>query len=680
MAFTDEFTAAPLNAGWTLVDPIGGTTLAVTGGALRWTTSSTYTDMAAWKNDAARLVQSAIGDFDIAVDFGRNPGNNFDGAGLYVDDGTLDNFRTGFTYYDETYSIGVSFATTKDAGSASSFRLETPSTASGMGRYQRLRLSAGTLTYFLSADGTTWNQWWSGAWSGGSSQRVGLTIMSNRLVVWDVAYVRAVGAVSNVPTAGTADCQVRVGGAWKQTVTRSRIGGAWLPGGGVAESTAVVNLAETTAYLENPGIGYQGWTHDIGSTIPTNIDYRRGNHPEQGKFSWVQCNPSQGVYDWTGIDAVLAAAAARGERASFRIMTMMGETFGGHLVPAWVVSAGATILADGQPDYRTRAYRQHLGTFVDALAARYDGDNRIAFIDITGYGTFNEWFANSLTDHSDQTLTGSSADSVTRRHLIHMHTGGSGTGAVIEANGTTGSMTYSHTGFQQTQLIMPYGGMWATTRYVLDNYPHVGWRNDALFSENATLAVLSQIGHGITERWKTAPAIFEPIAAGTKAGFPEGLQVAQGMGGSIFHDQPIPNVTAAEMSAFMARWGYRMWCKQVRSPATAAAGSQYAMALDWRNTGYAKAYQRMGVDLAPAVALANASGTVVTSVTINANASDWLPGVDQTVTGTLTAPAAGTYTRLVGMVNRTGGARIHLPMSAGGRTDKWYPAGTVTIS
>lgn len=688
MAFTDEFSAGALNAGWTEIDPANAATVTVTGGNLHWVSAPGYTDMTTYgKVDAARLVQSSAGDFDVTFDAGRDPGNKFDGIGMYVDDGTVNNFRCTSVYFDEAWTLPVAMGISQVAGEASGVRLDTPDAASsGLGRYQRLKLQGTTLTFYLSTNGTAWNQWWSTQWSGGIFQRVGIVVLQDRPTTWDIAYFRSAGVSApapEAPTAGQANGRFRVNEQWSTSTTRTRVGGAWKPAPSVVAppvvGLATTSLAENSNYLENPNIGYQGWTHDIGSILPTNTEYRRGNHAEQGKFSWNLINTAQGVYDWSSIDAMLAAAAARGEQASFRIMTMLGETFGGHLVPQWVINAGATLQANGEPDYRTRAYRQHWGTFVDALRVRYDGDPRIAFIDIGAYGQFGEWFAQPYTDHADQTLTANSTDSNCRRHFIHMHTGGTGTGLVLEANGTTGTMTYTHTGFQQTQLVMPYGGMWATTRYVLTNYPHVGWRNDALLGADATYDKMMLIGNGIEQRWKTAPVVFEPLnTGGSTAAFAEGTNTMRGMGASMFHDNG-GAWTAEQLRPFVLRLGYRYWCRQVSSPGSVAANAVLPITTDWTNTGYAKAYPRMGQNFAVTVALANASGTIVASATGTKNVSDWLPGVAQTETVELTAPAAGTYTRLVGIVNRNGGTRIHLPVATA-RTDKWYPAGTITVA
>lgn len=445
-------------------------------------------------------------------------------------------------------------------------------------------------------------------------------------------------------------------------------------------TTETVTFTEQPGYLPNPGIGYQGWTYATRQ-IEETVEYRRGNHPQQGGFDWATLNPSQGVYNWAPIDTVLTQVAARGHQLSFRVMTMLGDDFGGHLVPAWAVTAGATIRANGEPDYRTRAYQQHFGTFVDALAARYDGDDRIAFIDISGYGLYNEWQVNTFTDQSAADLegNGTSVDARLRRHLVHMFVGGTGTTGVIEANGSEGTMAYSHPGFQQTQLVQPYGGLWSTTRYVAQNYPHVGFRNDALMGPDAQPADFQAIGYGVTDIWRTAPVVFEPIVNAQTSAYPEAAAAMAAMGASIMHDNSLP---LAGLTGLVAPLGYRYFCSRVEKPVSVSANASFLVRSVWVNRGLARAYPRMGQNFAVCLALADANTGVVASQWVTGwNVSTWLPGVEQNAWDQVTAPGTdGVYTLLIGIREQNSGTRILLPLLTGGRTDRWYPAGTITVT
>ena len=462
--------------------------------------------------------------------------------------------------------------------------------------------------------------------------------------------------------AGTA----ALGGVLSQGV------GGWRNAGSMAD-VRVSDLTEVPGYLANPGMGYQGWTRQDGR-LASVCEYRR--------FEWRQLNPRDGEYDWAPLDRLLADAESRGEQASFRVMTMLGEDYGGHLVPRWVLDRGAVIRRSGEPDYRNRYYLTHFGRFVDALRDRYDGDPRIAFIDIAGYGQFNEWQADDLTDDggAEDLAVATTADAGARRMLIHMHVGGADTTAATTADGSVGNLDYDFAGFRSTQLVMPYGGMWAPTRYVLDRYPDVGWRNDALLGPDATYEVFTRIGHGVEQRWKTAPVMFEPLNGRTEDDFGAGTRTLRGMGACIVHDNSL-RADADALGAWLERVGYRYVCRRVLSPRSVAAGGRLSIESAWLNTGYSRAYPRMGQDFTVAFGLAASDGAVVGSWTSGDDVSTWLPGEERTAAVDVTLPGlpTGTYTRLVGIHNRTSGARIQLPLATD-LDDRWYPAGTIEVT
>src|SRR5215203_5201570 len=70
---------------------------------------------------------------------------------------------------------------------------------------------------------------------------------------------------------------------------------------------------------------------------------------------------------------------------------MVGAPFDGHMIPDWVLRKGAKLFADGEPDYSNCIYQETWARFVEQLSIRYDGNPDVAFIDISGYGNFNEW-------------------------------------------------------------------------------------------------------------------------------------------------------------------------------------------------------------------------------------------------------------------------------------------------
>lgn len=447
--------------------------------------------------------------------------------------------------------------------------------------------------------------------------------------------------------------------------------------------TVTSNPSARTGYLPNPGMGFQGYVHATAK-LPEMVEYRRSNTVNQGGFDWASMNPTEGVYDFGNVDTLLAACDARGDQGSFRVVTVNGDGFGGHCVPDWVVADGCVVLAGDEPDYRCRAYQQHWGTFVDALAAHCDGDERLAFVDISGYGKFNEWQAYEFTQTGGDDFegNGTSIDAFTRRHLVHMFVGGAGTSKVVEADGVTeGTLDYDHPGFQQTQLIMTYGGQWSSTRWVATNFPHVGFRNDALFGPDAELADFSAIGYGVTDIWQTAPVMFEPISGTNTANYPAGATAMQGMHATLLHDNSLPNDAA--LAALVAPLGYRYACDLVTVPAKQSRAAPLRITSRWRNVGLAPAYPRMGQAFALEWSLADSGGDIVKTARTGEVPHEWMPQTPQNFTSELAVSdvPAGDYLVLAGIVDLRTGQLINLGSSNGDvRDDRRLPVGSITLT
>ncbi len=111
-------------------------------------------------------------------------------------------------------------------------------------------------------------------------------------------------------------------------------------------------------------------------------------------FEWHSLNPAPGVYDWSQIDEWLQSTTQRNLPAGLGITTYSGICCGGNMAPHWVYvqypsakltcDAGWVIPKTWDPGYQT-AY----GAFIHALADRYDGDPRLAWVEM-GVGTFGE--------------------------------------------------------------------------------------------------------------------------------------------------------------------------------------------------------------------------------------------------------------------------------------------------
>lgn len=433
---------------------------------------------------------------------------------------------------------------------------------------------------------------------------------------------------------------------------------------GRAAGTVVVDdLAVRTGYVANPGMGWQD-TRTRRPRFEQTVEYLR---PTVG---WAGLNPAPGVYDWSIVDDALAAADRRGHRASLRIYSMRHPRPGGHRIPTWVLDAGATLI-DGEPDYSNAVYQDRWATFVEALRRRYDGDPRLAFLDISGYGDFNEWSWQDQTRWERRWRRPATLDGQARTRLADMFLGGSGTVTARTAGGGTATVRYRYPGFHHTQLLMPYAGIRQSLWYALDRRPDVGWRHDCLGRISA--ATVRSLGDAAIRRWRTAPVVFEFC---TTVDWSEVDEVVRLTRPVMVHDNGTHD---PEVTGLLARVGYRYGLDRARWPATARPGAPFAVTMTWRNRALGIAYPSLGVVPRLRLGLLRSDGTPVHTWRLRDDVADWLPGAPVPVSAQVEIPAdvdAGTYTLATSIVDDGSGRPLSLPMRRT-RDDGWFPMGTI---
>lgn len=447
---------------------------------------------------------------------------------------------------------------------------------------------------------------------------------------------------------------------------------------GVAHA-GTVTPPPSAAYLPNPGIGFQAMHQLDDPVLPETVAYRR---PQYG---WSDQNPAPGVFDWSAVDADLAAARAAGKQLSFRIYTMRGESYGGHKVPAWVLAEGAILIRGREPRYSNCVYQQRWGEFVEALRARYDGNPDIAFIDISGYGNFNEWSWHEQTEWDMDFMNPTTLDGMARRRLADMFIGGAGTIQCRLANGATQSVSYAYPGFQHTQLVMPYAGIQQSTRYVAARRPDVGFRHDCLGSPQHTNAMLATVGDVIAGIWRQAPVVYELCGPENLASAKDVLERTHG---SLVHENNGGN-DVETLRATLRDAGYRFTLVNATVPDVSFPDGSLTVAMTWRNVGLAPAYARTGQDLALRFYLVDAGGTPAASWTLAADPNAWMPAEpigttppDEIVTAALPLPPGlhlAQYTAAVGIVEVRTGRHVRLANTGTDGQDR-LPLGTIRFS
>lgn len=421
-------------------------------------------------------------------------------------------------------------------------------------------------------------------------------------------------------------------------------------------------------YLTNPGMGWQWDGSSTSKYFPETVAY--GNRID---ISWLYLNPNENEYNWQPLDDKLAEAVADGKQFSFRVYTMAGETYGGHQLPQWVIDKGATILTSDEPDYSNCIYQEEWGKFVTTLLERYDGNPNIAFIDISGYGDFNEWSWVDQTewdDYFDPAFASASLttlDGQARRRLADMFIGGTyEKHQCRDENGQIQTVRYDYTGAQETQLIMPNAGVIQSTQYVFAKRKDVGYRFDCLGRDtDLPYEEISQI-------WLEAPVIFEFCG-------PDGFDPAiayetiKKTHPILIHNNDYSN-TLEELQKMITFVGYRFFLKEANSDYAVNAGGDLTLNMTWQNLGTAPTYPKLGQDFELHVYLLNITdNTVVFDSVVGTDISQWLPATNWSVSEApeyqispiISIPSTipkGVYLAALSIIDKRTGLPIQLAM------------------
>lgn len=165
-----------------------------------------------------------------------------------------------------------------------------------------------------------------------------------------------------------------------------------------------------------PNAPYPGiWHFQDLDLASRDYDYLVGAHRVWG---WFELNPAPGVYRWDAVEKWVNKAVAGGKPVALGVNTYDGVLDGGDHTPRWVyrqVPEAQLVCPDGwtMPKFWDRRWQQYFEEFIAALAARYDGDPRIAWIEIS-VGVYGETAPESLTQkwYVDNCLKPAGLDSV----------------------------------------------------------------------------------------------------------------------------------------------------------------------------------------------------------------------------------------------------------------------------
>ncbi len=110
------------------------------------------------------------------------------------------------------------------------------------------------------------------------------------------------------------------------------------------------------------------------------------------RIAWAYIEPERGKFNWQMLDAPAQRWIDKGKKVAFRITATEGNIR--YATPGWVHRAGAggTVFREDrwEPDYDDPVFLDAVDGFLSAMAARYDGNPNVAFIDLGHFGIWGE--------------------------------------------------------------------------------------------------------------------------------------------------------------------------------------------------------------------------------------------------------------------------------------------------
>ncbi len=499
------------------------------------------------------------------------------------------------------------------------------------------------------------------------------------------------------------------------------------------------NISTTIIPFSDPEImrhfaGAEDWNGQNQISIPTATN-KQNPRSYYFRYRWFEIEDGQGVYDWATFDAPIRAAIDRGQTFSFGIMgvdaggcgsswstskpnpisggtcmayplylhnLMMGETVNNR---PFVVNVGSGFWVPNynSPNFLARwkalneAIYEHLNT------TTYNGvllKNVINYVDVRGYGTWDEWHAVYTAPMPTDWPTGRQPTVPTLDSIISYS-------------------VRSYPDIYSVMLISALDAYWyfntwndpSVARFALQlknqSGMFLGIRNDHIGEPTADYdfaytnlntrgytaptAANQQSGaptfvpFGIDtssmNRWRLAPILGEPPGGNTSTGLPRYMRFwryasfGNGNMGTLITTGP--GADSGRLASKLA--GHRIQISGGNMPSSISPGGSFFVTLNWQNVGLTPCYDRYNT----IISLRSQAGTVVWSDTSSFQPYLFLPG-NLSVTDNFVLPSnapAGVYNLFVRLVD-VKGYREALPLAIQGRTSdgSYLLAGNIQVA
>jgi hypothetical protein len=350
------------------------------------------------------------------------------------------------------------------------------------------------------------------------------------------------------------------------------------------------------------------------------------------RYQWKDLQPKDSThYDFSKIDADMAAAAAAGKRFHLRFMPMCSDGClsgnSAQSVPSWLRSTpGATTDYSHNgvtyviPNWDNSAYLTAADNLIAALGARYNKDERLDWYEFSGYGDWSEGHVGFMSSYLN--IPGPSGDASLRQLGYYSPYGDQ----FITTASIINLVNATLKAFPDTQILTDTDNPEIAKQLLRDNPNLVGHRPVGIRGECLGVYPPPQLwatdseswyeqSHDpiipvILDRWRTAPVVIEWCTwqpEGATAYFQKGLSDAVNyhvslLSSTVIGSSKMPPATFDLWARANKYAGYRY-----SADATVSAGH---LIVTWTNYGTAPVYDKWTVTYQ----IRNSSGAVAATL------------------------------------------------------------------
>ncbi|MDR3438728.1 hypothetical protein [Telmatospirillum sp.] len=366
--------------------------------------------------------------------------------------------------------------------------------------------------------------------------------------------------------------------------------------------------AEATPVANNPLKGFYTWYGDDIVPGPAASEH-------YFRLAWADIEPREGEYDFSELERALAKLAP-GRRIAFGIMPLNTccSTHHGLDVPAdmpthlaksfWIKADPVPGRLGGQtyvPDWNDPHYIEQFAKLYAAIGRHFDGDRRIAWIDVRSYGNWGEGHLGGARGYQSGRIPYDDPS-------VNIHGATPGTLATRLALADAIAKALPHTRL----LAMSDDSEVLVHLLKLPTDIPIGIRRDSWGARQFEMGLLpASLSEGdarlVEERWKTAPFVVESYGASKvfEAGW-KGIveqiesQHVSAIGNGNFNVRrwaDLPPGAQAALTRAGVRAGYTYELTGIRYRLESEADCTLAVVLSWQNAGIAPPYEAWRTEL-----------------------------------------------------------------------------------